>query len=38
VLRNLARWRYATGTYGKPLELQIGQRLLRLRDPRAESV
>jgi radical SAM superfamily enzyme YgiQ (UPF0313 family) len=38
VLQNLARWRYATGTYARPFELALGQRLLRLRDPRAESV
>jgi radical SAM superfamily enzyme YgiQ (UPF0313 family) len=38
VLRNLARWRYATGAYGRPFELELGQRLFRLRDPRAESV
>jgi radical SAM superfamily enzyme YgiQ (UPF0313 family) len=38
VLRNLSRVRYATGKYGRPLELRIGQRLLGLRDPRAESL
>jgi radical SAM superfamily enzyme YgiQ (UPF0313 family) len=38
LLRNLARWRYATGRYGRPIELEIGQRLLRLRDPRRESI
>jgi radical SAM superfamily enzyme YgiQ (UPF0313 family) len=38
VLRNLSRWRYATGRYGHPIELQIGQRLFGLRDPKAESV
>jgi radical SAM superfamily enzyme YgiQ (UPF0313 family) len=38
LLRNLARWRYATGTYARPIELRIGQRLLRLRDPKSESV
>jgi radical SAM superfamily enzyme YgiQ (UPF0313 family) len=38
VLRNLSRWRYATGTYARPIELKIGQRLLGLRDPRAESI
>jgi hypothetical protein len=26
LLRNLARWRYATGSYGRPIELAIGQR------------
>jgi radical SAM superfamily enzyme YgiQ (UPF0313 family) len=38
VLRNLSRWRYATGTYARPLELKIGQRLLGLHDPKSESV
>jgi radical SAM superfamily enzyme YgiQ (UPF0313 family) len=38
VLRNLSRWRYATRTYSRPLELQIGSRLLRLRDPKSESL
>jgi radical SAM superfamily enzyme YgiQ (UPF0313 family) len=38
VLRNLSRWRYATGRYGHPIELRIGQRLFGLRDPKAESV
>jgi anaerobic magnesium-protoporphyrin IX monomethyl ester cyclase len=38
VLRNLSRWRYATGMYARPLELKIGQRLLGLHDPKSESV
>jgi radical SAM superfamily enzyme YgiQ (UPF0313 family) len=38
VLRNLSRWRYATGTYGRPVELEIGQKIVRLRDPRAEGI
>ena len=38
LLRNLARWRYATGSYARPIELQIGQRLLGLRDPQSESL
>lgn len=38
LLRNMSRWRYASGRYGRPLELAMGQRLLGLRDPRAESV
>ena len=38
LLQNLARWRYATETYGNPLELRIGQRLLRPRDPKRESL
>jgi hypothetical protein len=38
VLRNLARWRYATGYYDHSYELAIAQRIIRLRDPKAESI
>jgi radical SAM superfamily enzyme YgiQ (UPF0313 family) len=38
VLRNLARWRYARGAYARPVELRLAQRLLKLRDPRSESL
>jgi hypothetical protein len=38
LLTNMARWRYATRRYGRPLELALGQRLLGMRDPRAESI
>jgi radical SAM superfamily enzyme YgiQ (UPF0313 family) len=38
LLRNMARWRYATGNYNRPIELALGQRLLGLRDPRRESL
>jgi hypothetical protein len=38
LLQSLARWRYATGTYGRPLELALGQRLLHVHDPRSESL
>jgi len=38
VLRNLSRWRYASGSYRAPIELTIGQRLLGLRDPKTESI
>lgn len=38
VLKNLSRVRYATRTYGKPLELRLGQKLFGLRDPRSESL
>jgi radical SAM superfamily enzyme YgiQ (UPF0313 family) len=38
LLKNLARWRYATGRYARPIELAIGQRLLRVHDPRRDSV
>jgi hypothetical protein len=35
VLRNLARWRYASGRYGRPLELKVARRLIPLRDPKS---
>ena len=38
LLQSLARWRYATETYANPIELRIGQRLLRPRDPKSESL
>jgi anaerobic magnesium-protoporphyrin IX monomethyl ester cyclase len=38
VLRNLSRWRYATGTYKHPVELAMGQRLFGLHDPKSESI
>jgi radical SAM superfamily enzyme YgiQ (UPF0313 family) len=38
VLRNLARWRYSTRYYDHSWELAIAQRLIRLRDPRRQSL
>ena len=38
VLRNLARWRYATNRYGSPWELKVAQRVVRLREPKRESL
>ena len=38
LLQGMASWRYASGTYSRPIELAIGQRLLGLRDPRRESI
>ena len=38
VLRNMARWRYASGRYTHPWELALAQRLVRLREPQAESL
>jgi anaerobic magnesium-protoporphyrin IX monomethyl ester cyclase len=38
VLRGMARWRYATATYGHSVELKIGQRLLGVHEPKAESI
>jgi radical SAM superfamily enzyme YgiQ (UPF0313 family) len=38
VLRNLARWRYATGRYDRPWELELARRMIPLRVPQEESV
>jgi anaerobic magnesium-protoporphyrin IX monomethyl ester cyclase len=38
VLRNLARWRYASGRYGHPWELRAAQRLIPLRQPQTEGL
>jgi anaerobic magnesium-protoporphyrin IX monomethyl ester cyclase len=38
ILRNLARWRYATRRYDHPWELRIARRLIRLREPKSESI
>jgi anaerobic magnesium-protoporphyrin IX monomethyl ester cyclase len=38
LLRNLSRWRYATGVVGRPFELAMAQRLVGLRDPKTESI
>ncbi len=38
VLRNLARWRYATRRYGNPWELRLARRVIRLREPQIESL
>jgi anaerobic magnesium-protoporphyrin IX monomethyl ester cyclase len=38
VLRNLARWRYATSYYDHSYELAIAQRIIRLRDPKTQSL
>ena len=38
LLRNLARWRYASRRYGQPWELAIAQRLVRPQDPREEGL
>jgi radical SAM superfamily enzyme YgiQ (UPF0313 family) len=38
VLRNLARWRYATGRYGRAVELRAARRLIPLHDPKMESI
>jgi anaerobic magnesium-protoporphyrin IX monomethyl ester cyclase len=38
VLRNLARWRYATGRYARPWELDLAGRLIPLRVPQEESL
>ncbi|HVT06864.1 MAG TPA: radical SAM protein [Polyangia bacterium] len=38
VLRNLARWRYATRRYDNPWELRLARRFIRLREPQIESL
>ena len=38
VLRNLARWRYATGRYDRPWELEIARRFIPLKVPQEESL
>jgi anaerobic magnesium-protoporphyrin IX monomethyl ester cyclase len=38
VLRTLASWRYATGTYARPWELEIARRLIPLKVPQAEGL
>ncbi|HVV51847.1 MAG TPA: radical SAM protein [Polyangia bacterium] len=38
VLRNLARWRYATRRYDNPWELRLARRLIRLREPQREGL
>ncbi len=38
ILRNLARWRYATGRYENPWELDLARRLIPLRQPQQESL
>ena len=38
VLRNLARWRYATAYYDHSWELALAQRVVRLRNPKTESL
>ena len=37
-LRGAAAWRYRYRKYGRPWELDLGQRLVRLADPRATSL
>jgi anaerobic magnesium-protoporphyrin IX monomethyl ester cyclase len=37
ILRNLARWRYATRYYDHPWELRAARRFIRLREPKTES-
>jgi radical SAM superfamily enzyme YgiQ (UPF0313 family) len=37
-LRGLASWRYATRIYAHPWELRIARRLVRLREPKRESL
>jgi radical SAM superfamily enzyme YgiQ (UPF0313 family) len=38
LLKSLGRWRYAAGVYDFPGELRLAQKLVRLRQPRLESL
>ncbi len=38
ILRNVARWRYATGQYRNPWELDLASRFVRLRRPQTEGI
>ncbi|HXJ20294.1 MAG TPA: radical SAM protein [Polyangia bacterium] len=38
VLRNLARWRYATRRYDNPWELRLARKFIKLREPQIESL
>jgi anaerobic magnesium-protoporphyrin IX monomethyl ester cyclase len=38
MLKSLSGWRYALGAYGHPAELRAAQKLIRLRQPRLESL
>lgn len=38
LLSGLARWRYATGRYGRPRELELARRIIPLREPERESI
>ena len=38
MLKSLSSWRYALGAYGHPGELRFAQKLVRLRQPRLESL
>jgi hypothetical protein len=38
ILRSLSSWRYAFGAYAFPAELRAAQKLVRLRQPRLESL
>jgi anaerobic magnesium-protoporphyrin IX monomethyl ester cyclase len=38
LLKSLSSWRYAAGAYGFPGELRLAQKLVRLRQPRLESL
>jgi hypothetical protein len=38
LLSGLARWRYATGRYRRPWELELARRVIPLREPERESI
>ena len=38
VLKSIAWWRYATGTYARPVELDLARRLIPLKEPQVEGL
>jgi hypothetical protein len=38
MLKGLGTWRYAFGAFDNPAELRLVQKLVRLREPRLESL
>ena len=38
LLKGLSSWRYATGVYARPFELNLAQKLVRPRNPKVESL
>jgi len=38
ILREMARWRYATRRYERPFELDLARRVIPLKSPQAEGL
>ncbi len=38
ILREMSRWRYATGCYANPAELRLARRLIPLKEPQSEGL